>query len=62
MNHTVTQSEVEYLRVMLQRETDMIEAAKLQKEIAEKEEELMRLHLMRLQEIENGGKGIIGSR
>lgn len=62
MNHTVTQSEVEYLRVMLQRETDMIEAAKLQKEIAEKEEELMRLHLMRLQEIENDGKGIIGSR
>ena len=62
MNQTVTQSELEYLRILLQHETNLVEAAKLQKEIHEKEETLMQLHAQRLKEIENDGKGFIGSR
>ena len=61
-NETITQSELEYLRIMLQRETSMIEAAKLQKELVEKEAAFDLQHAARLKEIENDGKGIIGSR
>lgn len=58
----VTQSDVEYLRILLTRETNMVEAAKLQKELQEKEALLYLQHEARLKEIENDGKGLVGSR
>lgn len=58
----ITAGEIEYLRIMLQRETNYIEAAKLQKELVEKETLYDEQFAKRLKEIENDGKGMVGSR
>lgn len=62
MDQEITASELEYLRIQLQRETNYIEAAKLQKELAEKETIYNEQFIRRLKEIENGGTGVVGSR
>lgn len=58
----ITAGEIEYLRIRLQRETDYIEAAKLQKELIEKEALYDEQFRKRLEEIENDGQGLVGSR
>ena len=57
-----TLSELEWIRIQLQRERNPVEAAKLQKELMEKSEILDRLYEQRLKEIENDGKRVVGSR
>ena len=57
-----TLSELEYIRIMLQRSSDPIEAAKLQKELSEKTAIVDELFRKRLEEIENDGQGLVGSR
>ena len=61
-NDEPTLSELEWLRIQLQRERNPVEAAKLQKELMEKSAILDRLYEQRLKEIENDGKGLVGSR
>ena len=58
----ITASELEYLRIRLSREINYIEAAKLQKELVEKEEIYDEQFRKRLEEINNDGKGMVGSR
>lgn len=58
----ITASELEYLRIRLQRETNYIEAAKLQKELVEKEAIYDEMFKKRLEEINNDGQGLVGSR
>lgn len=62
MDNEVTASELEWLRIRLQRETNYIEAAKLQKELAEKEVIYDEMFRKKLEEINNDGKGLVGSR
>lgn len=62
MNEIITQSELEYLRISLQREGNPVEAAKLQKELLEKEAIFFEQHTARLREIENDGQRLVGSR
>ena len=61
-NDEPTLSELEWLRIQLQRERNPVEAAKLQKELMEKSAILDRLYEQRLKEIENDGKGLVGPR
>ena len=62
MNDIITAADIEYLKTRLSRETNYIEAAKLQHELQEKEAIFNEQFIKRLKEIENDGKGIIGSR
>ena len=62
MDQEITASELEYLRIRLSRETNYVEAAKLQKELEEKEAIFNEQFARRLKEIENDGKGLVGSR
>lgn len=62
MNDIITASDIEYLKFRLSRETDYIEAAKLQKELQEKEAIYDHQFAQRLKEIENDGKRLVGSR
>lgn len=61
-NDLPTQANIEWLIIQLQRETNPVEAAKLQKEIEEQSTLLDQLYIQRLKEIENDGKGLVGSR
>lgn len=60
MNDEITASEIEYLRIRLSRESNYIEAAKLQKELIEKEAIFEERFRQRLKEIENDGQGLVG--
>ena len=62
MEQEITSSDIEWLRIRLARETNMVEAAKLQKELEEKEALFNEQFIRRLKEIENDGKGLVGSR
>ena len=62
MEQEITAGDIEYLRLRLSRETNYIEAAKLQKELEEKEVLFNEQFIRRLKEIENDGKGLVGSR
>lgn len=62
MDQEITASELEYLRIRLQRETNYIEAAKLQKELSEKEAIYEEMFRKKLEEINNDGKGLVGPR
>lgn len=62
MNEIITASELEYLKIRLSRETNHVEAAKLQHELLEKETIYDQQFAQRLKEIENDGKGLVGSR
>lgn len=62
MEQEITAGDIEYLRLRLSRETNYIEAAKLQKELEEKETIFNEQFIRRLKEIENDGKGLVGSR
>jgi len=62
MDQEITASELEYLRIRLSKETNYVEAAKLQKELEEKETIFNEQFIRRLKEIENDGKGLVGSR
>jgi hypothetical protein len=61
-NNLPTQSDIEWLTILLQRERDPVEAAKLQKEIEEKSAIVDELFRQKLKEIENDGKRLVGSR
>ena len=61
MEETITSSELEYLRIQLARETNYITAAKLQKELQEKELIYDEQFRKRLKEIENQ-PSIFGSK
>lgn len=61
-NDLPTQADIEWLSIQLQRETNPVEAAKLQKQIEEQSALLNQLYMQRLKEIENDGKGLVGSR
>ena len=62
MEQEITGSEIEYLKIRLARETNYIEAAKLQQELIEKEAIYNEQFIKRLKEIENDGKGMVGPR
>lgn len=62
MDQEITGSEIEYLKIQLARETNYITAAKLQKELQEKEAIYNEQFIRRLKEIENDGKGLVGPR
>ena len=61
-NDLPTQADIEWLTIQLQRETNPVEAAKLQKQIEEQSALVNQLYMQRLKEIENDGKGLVGSR
>lgn len=61
MDNEITASELEYLKIRLARETNYIEAAKLQKELMEKEAIYNEQFIKRLKEIENESY-IIGNK
>ena len=61
-NDLPTQADIEWLTIQLQRETNPVEAAKLQKQIEEQSALVDQLYMQRLKEIENDGKGLVGSR
>lgn len=62
MDQEITASELEYLRIRLSRETNYVEAAKLQKELVEKEAIYDEMFRKKLEEINNDGKGMVGPR
>lgn len=61
-NDLPTQADIEWLTIQLQRETNPVEAAKLQKQIEEQSALVDQLYMQRLKEIENDGKRVVGSR
>lgn len=60
-NDLPTQADIEWLTIQLQRETNPVEAAKLQKQIEEQSALVDQLYMQRLKEIENTS-AIIGSK
>jgi hypothetical protein len=58
---TISENELEGLRSRLSRESNNVEAAKLQKELYEKEALYHEQFVNRLKEIENAGTGMVGS-
>lgn len=62
MDQEITAGDIQYLKIRLSRETNYVEAAKLQKELEEKEELFNEQFIRRLKEIENDGTGVVGSR
>lgn len=62
MDQEITSADIEWLRIRLSRETNMVEAAKLQKQLEESEVIFNEQFIRRLKEIENAGTGLVGSR
>lgn len=61
-NDLPTQSDIEWLTIQLQHESNPVEAAKLQHEIEVKSARLDELFKQRLKEIENDGQRVVRPR